>query len=130
MKKIKSIIILVLAGAAVFASALPPNDNFTDRETITGGSGTASGSNMGATLEDGEPHYGNSNTVWWSWTPTASGSYAIDTFGSTFDTYLAVFTGNNVSSLSYVAANNNTGSVVQSLVCLDATAGTACQIQV
>ncbi len=123
MKKIKSIIIIVLVGAAGFAYALPPNDYFADRETMTGESGTASGSNMGATLEDGEPDYSNSNTVWWSWTPTTSGSYEFDTFGSTFDTYLAIFTGNSVSSLSYVAANNNADSTVQSLICLEVVAG-------
>jgi|GEM_PF-1840783 len=130
MKKIKSIIVLVLVGGAATAAALPPNDNFADHETISGPSGTASGSNMGATLEDGEPKYGNSNTVWWTWTPTTSGPCAIDTFGSTFDTYLAVFTGNTVSSLSYVAANNNTGSVVQSLVCFDAMWGETYRIQI
>src|SRR5262249_59946789 len=80
------------------------------------------GSNMGATGEPGEPTHGFSvdpsiNSVWWQWTPSASGPVTIDTFGSNFNTTLAVYTGGAVNALTEVASNDDGNSISsQSLV--------------
>ncbi len=50
----------------------PSNDNFTNAFVLTGCPVTVTGSNLGATLEPGEPTEGYSS-VWWSWTAPTSG---------------------------------------------------------
>jgi hypothetical protein len=85
---------------------------------------------MGATLEPGEPHYGNSNTVWWTWSPPSYAVYQFDTFGSSFDTYLAVFIGDVVTSLYTDARNDDALGTLQSAVCLESGPGTDFRIQV
>jgi Ca2+-binding RTX toxin-like protein len=100
-----------LAPAAAFAA--PANDDFAAAEVITGATGTATGSNLDATKEAGEPdHAGNSggHSIWYSWTAAEDGNLAITTSGSTFDTLLAVYTGGAVNSLTLVAANDDDGS--------------------
>src|SRR5216117_2959909 len=82
--------------SAVTALAAPVNDNFANAIPLTGLTVTTTGSNSGATRESGEPiHYSSSGThsVWWRWTAPDSGLSTIDTFGSSFDTLLAVYTG-------------------------------------
>ena len=64
------------------------------------------GSNVGATGTIGEPvHFSNSvlplNSVWYRWTPPATGTYTFTTEGSDFDTVIAVYfslTGNILGS--------------------------------
>ncbi len=46
------------------------------------------------------------NSVWYAYTPTASGWVSMDTFQSSYDTVLAVWSGNR-GALSLVACNNN-----------------------
>lgn len=109
------------------------NDHFASAYSISGLSGSTSGTNVGATKESGEPnHAGNSGgtSVWWRWTAPSSGEATIDTFGSTFDTLLAVYTGTSVSSLSAIASNDDAGSSLQSRVIFPATAGTVYRIAV
>ena len=57
-------------------------------------------------------------TVWYRFTPAASGTYQIDTLGSDLDTVLTVFTGSAVGSLSEWACNDDVapGTVTQSRV--------------
>ena len=110
----------------------PANDNFADRATLTGASATVTGTNVGATKETGEPNHAGvpgGRSVWWTWTAPSSGPVAINTFGSTFDTLLAVYTGDGVSTLTPVAANDNFSSS-QSRVIFQALAGTTYQIAV
>jgi V8-like Glu-specific endopeptidase len=108
----------------------PGNDDFADAYPISGSSGSTSGTNVGATKEPGEPnHAGNAGgaSVWWTWTAPASGEATIDTFGSTFDTLLAVYTG---TSFQGIAANDDAGGTLQSSVIFPATAGTLYRIAV
>lgn len=88
------------------------NDNFANAETLSGFSGTVKGNNARATAESLEPdHLGISspvNSLWWTWTPPFDGSMELDTFGSSFDTTLAVYTGDSLSSLSLIAGNDDT----------------------
>ncbi len=121
---------LALVGTIVYASVVPLNNDFVNREIITGSNGSAAGWNVGATLEPGEKHYGNSNTVWWSWTPPTYAVYQLDTFGSSFDTYLTVFFGDVLTSLYVETSNNDALGTQQSAVCLTAGSGTDFHIQV
>lgn len=90
----------------------PANDTFATATVIGGASGTLSGSNDNATTEAGEPkHAGNGTaSVWFSWTPPTTGAATFDTFGSEFDTTLAVYTGDRVDALALVGANDDTGA--------------------
>ena len=99
-----------------------------------GASGTATGSNVGATKESGEPsHAGNAGgaSVWYAWTPTTSGTATIDTAGSSYDTLLAVYTGTGVGALTQRASNDDVGGgLLTSSVTLSVTAGTTYRIAV
>ncbi len=127
-------------GVIPIVSAAPANDNFANRITITGGSGATSASNSGASKETGEPnHAGNAGgrSLWWQWTAPTSVRVTINTFGSDFDTLLAVYTGTSVGGLTAVASNNDMGlsgpglpPPVESRVIFDAVAGRVYQIAV
>jgi len=112
----------------------PPNDSFADRIPLTGAEVHVTGANVGASREPGEPDIAGNpggSSVWWTWTPPASGQYAISTLGSNFDTLLGVFTGDSVSSLTEVAENDDDpAGGVTSYVNISATAGTPYQIVV
>jgi Ca2+-binding RTX toxin-like protein len=106
---------VALVGAAAFliaaapALAAPANDNFADAQVAsTGDTNPTSGSNVDATKEAGEPdHAGDAGgaSVWYRWTAPSSGAATVDTCDSNFDTLLAVYTGDSVSSL--VAAGSS-----------------------
>jgi hypothetical protein len=113
----------------------PANDNFANAFPISGASGTANGTTVGASKEAGEPnHAGNTGgkSAWYRWTPSSSGTVILDTVGSSFDTLLAVYAGTSVGSLSLVAQNDDivTGSNPQSRVTFTVTAGTVYRIAV
>jgi len=96
---------------ALGPTQLPPaNDDFVNRSMISGAHlSNISGSNEGATAEPGEPFHADTlglKSVWWTWTAPASGALTLSTQGSAIDTLLAVYTGNSVSNLTLVAAND------------------------
>ncbi|UFP94293.1 FG-GAP repeat domain-containing protein [Gloeobacter morelensis] len=104
----------------------PANDNFADREVISGKSVTVSGSNIGATREVGEPvdPFGSVGaSVWYSWTAPTSGTVTLTTVTSSFSPLLSVFTGDAVSSLTPVASSSFS-------LTFEAVAGTTYQISV
>ena len=107
--------------------APPINDNFAARTLLTGSGLSVNGSNLGATLEAGEPRHGGvagGRSVWWSWTAPASGTVEFSTAGSTFDTTLSVYTGEELGSLLLVVANDDQGgSLLTSRVQFAAVAG-------
>ena len=116
---------------ANFASK-PNNNDFAAAQQITGNSGSASGSNLNATKEAGEPsHAGNSGgtSIWYLWTPSASGAATIDTLQSNFDTLLAVYMGNDLNLLNELASNDDAaGGGLQSRVTFNANAGVTYRI--
>jgi hypothetical protein len=113
------------------APTAPPNDNFANRIGLAGETANATGSNIRATAEVGEPtQSGTTNSVWWSWTAPSSGNYTFDTEGSNFDTYLYLFSGNSLPNLSLVAADDDSGEGLASLITRYVTAGTTYQIAV
>jgi hypothetical protein len=88
------------------------NDNFSACIFSGGVQGSLSGSTMGATKETGEPnHAGNTggHSTWYCWTAPISGNATFDTFGSTFDTTLAIYTGGSLASAALVASNDDFG---------------------
>jgi Ca2+-binding RTX toxin-like protein len=107
------------------------NDNFTNRILLSGLAPNGQGSNIGATVEVGEPvQNGITNSVWWSWTAPNDGTFTIDTKNSNFDTFLSVFTGSAVNNLSLIDYNDDGGGNLTSLLTLNVTAGTTYQIAV
>ena len=88
----------------------PANDLFANAQVVSGSSGTATGSNAGATKEPGEPnHAGNSGgaSIWYAWTASSTATVSIDTSGSSFDTLLGIYTGSSVGSLTTIASNDD-----------------------
>ncbi|HKS38222.1 MAG TPA: hypothetical protein VJW76_13580, partial [Verrucomicrobiae bacterium] len=88
----------------------PPNDPFASAQTIVGNSGSLTSVTTDATKEPGEPdHAGNAGgaSVWYQWTTTQNGVVTFNTFGTAFDTLLAVYTGTGVNNLVPVASNDD-----------------------
>jgi hypothetical protein len=111
----------------------PANDNFANRTALCGLTASATGTNLGATKQSGEPdHAGNAGgkSVWWKWTADYDCSVQIDTIGSSFNTLLGVYTGSSVSALTTVASDDDGGGSGTSKVTFNATAGTTYQIAV
>ena len=117
--------------------APPVNDDFTNRIVLTGISNDVIASNVAATKEAGEPGEPNAGgrTLWWSWTAPASGWLTASTVGSTFDTILTVYTGNDLTNLSQIAVStrnywlDDTMDATSELNC-PVTAGTTYQVAV
>ena len=73
---------------AVTAPVASSNDAFASPDVITGTHGVVSGSTDGATAEPSEPAKDGMparNSVWFTWTPPATGNYALSTFSSLAD---------------------------------------------
>jgi hypothetical protein len=130
---------LVLPGWVAFGASGPANDKFSNRITLAGTNFTATGTNVGASKESGEPeHAGNSGgkSVWWSWTAPTNGEVTLTTDastgsdGSSLDSLLAVYTGSAVSALSVVATNDDHGVQVTSRVKFEAVQSIQYQIAV
>jgi hypothetical protein len=89
---------------------------------------------FGATKDPFEPaHAGNvgGHSVWFNWSAPATGPTTFVTTGASFDTLLAVYTGNGVSTLTLVKANNDRSATDKtSLVTFQATKGTKYRIAV
>jgi hypothetical protein len=99
-------------------------------------SGVYEGSNTFATVEPGEPSQGGrmNKTCWALIKPTDDSRIVLNTFGSAFDTVLAVYTGSALDDLKKVAFNDNfsapgTGKKA-SLVAFDAKKGKEYHIQI
>ncbi len=95
-------------------AAGPANDNLTNAQDITGGSGSVTDSNENATKESWEgAHAGNAGgvSVWYRWVAPANGNVTFDTNGSDLDTLLAVYSWPNRSgNLIERGSNDDAGS--------------------
>ncbi len=110
---------------------VPANDNFANAATLTvsGDSAQAIGASIGATSEAGEPDHADetpTHSIWWKWTPTGDVPVTLTTFGSNFDTVLAVYTGTALGGLTDVDSNDDEerGVVRTSKLTLAPTIGT------
>ncbi len=116
---------------SVFLSAFV--DNFAARRVISGFTNFVTGTNSAYTKEVGEPAHADrkgAHSAWISWVAPDVGTCVIDTFGSGFDTVLAVYSGNNVSNLSLITYGDDVGNLLQSQVNFTTVAGATYQIAV
>ena len=118
-----------------FAVLMPPaNDDFSDRIAVVPGTILTTGSNQAATQQSGEPinpDEAGGKTVWWEWTAAASESVTITTLGSSYDTTLAIYSGDTLAGLSLVGSNDDESlSVLHSSVTFNAIAGVLYEVQV
>jgi hypothetical protein len=110
------------------------NDAFASAQDLEGGVVSTVGTTVGATREAGEPnHAGQAGgaSVWYRWRAPAGGPVTVRTVGSSFDTLLAVYSGNALGGLSVVTAGDDVSvTELTSEATFDATAGTAYRIAV
>jgi hypothetical protein len=121
--------------------AAPLNDNFLSAIAFTNVPFTHSTDTTSATGEPTDPivsvpcdgfllNKGN-KTVWYKYTPTANTSVSIDTLGSDYDTYLSVWTYNDITkAFTYVACDDDTEVDLQSQLTLNAVANQSYYIEV
>jgi uncharacterized delta-60 repeat protein len=115
-----------------WASGGPSNDNFGSAQVLSGPDGTVDGSTLFATIESGEPNHAGipgGHSIWYEWSPPTDGWATISLGGSSFDTALAVYTGESVDALKVVAQNDDF-SGRQSQVQFDAEAAVTYRIAV
>jgi hypothetical protein len=110
----------------------PDNDDFFEPMIVNGFPASVSSTNHGATLQPGEslPQADASGSIWFSWQAPITAPVTIDTFGSAFDTVLAVWTGNSFSTLNLIASNDDAGEGLQSRLRLNVVEGTVYRIAV
>ena len=106
-----------------------PNDDFRSAITINGAAGSHKGTTRNASPEVEEPDHAQSRlsspSVWYRWTAPADGWETFDALQSTaYDTILAVYKGDSLSTLREVSANDNYGTRIQSRMSFEAVAGT------
>ncbi|MBI2844237.1 MAG: hypothetical protein HYX78_12625 [Armatimonadetes bacterium] len=119
---------LLTAGHGLSA---PVNDNFSQPQVIVGSSGNATGTNVSATMEPNEPFSETgSSSVWFTWTAPDDACMICDTVGSSFDTFLAVYTGEDLQSLMLIAFDDDSATSTRSRLCFTATEGAVYHIQV
>jgi len=105
----------------------PANDGFAAALILEGSEVSVASNNAGATRETGEPRHDGftgGKSVWWQWTAPASGTVAVNTIGSTFDTVLAVYTGTTLGGLVAIASDDESGGDSMSSLTFNATSGT------
>ena len=87
----------------------PSNDSFASAIPLQGSKSVTVGNNELATIESGEPQFtrGMNGTLWYSWRPSRSGDATLSTFGSSFDTTLAIYQGDNLNGLNLVGSNDD-----------------------
>jgi hypothetical protein len=115
----------------------PANDFFAQAFTLSGTSGSTTGTNVGATKEAGEPSHANissaTNSVWWTWTAPETGVVRFNTLYTSFDTVMAAYTGSSVNGLALIASNDDydyANGYPQSLIGFPVTAGTTYSIAI
>lgn len=129
--KLHQVIWMALAGSLILcgfhALASPANDNFINAIVITNFPAVMSGNNLDATAEPGEPAVGlpPQQSLWWTWTAPFTGRIGIINDGAVSSTWLKVFIGNSLSSLTNLISNN-----LYALNVLPVEAGTTYQIAV
>lgn len=131
---------LLLSGGTLLSAlslmAVPDNDGFASARVLPASFPvTVAGGNVAASNETGEPRPEKSaRTVWWTWTPAASGWVRITTQGTDIDTVLAAYTGSSLAGLKRQAFNDDMGAaegeVGPSELVLRVTAGETYHLQV
>ena len=91
----------------------PSNDSISFASPIDNQKNITEGTNLDATMETNELSFTKrlDSTVWYAWQPSRSGTAKLSTDGSSFDTTLAVYSGNptSFSSLTLIGSNDDAG---------------------
>lgn len=109
------------------------NDDFAYRFPLSGAPLQFVGNNHGASAESLEPAHAGfapAKSVWWTWTAPSNCVVTVSTYGSSFDTVLAVYTNNSLASLNVVVSDDDGGGNLTSLVSFNVMAGVGYQIAV
>lgn len=127
---------IVESGVALVRLQLPVlafSDAFAAAGSLATASGVGSSSNTWATAEPGEARHAGKQggkSIWIKWRAPADGIATIDTFGSSFDTLLAVYTGSHVTNLTEVAISDDKGGFLTSKLRFNARSNTTYRIAV
>lgn len=112
----------------------PGNDLFSHAVTLTGGQNEIPGTVRQGTIEPGEPAapagLDGDNSVWYAWTAPSSGSISFSAVSPSEDLSLRVFRGSDITSLTQVAADDDSGRDLDPTAAFPATAGTTYRILV
>ena len=112
----------------------PANDDLRRATRLAGPQGRIVSSTEGSGLEKKEPRKIDGqradHSVWYRFKAGQSGRLVLDLSGSEFDTLLAVYTGDKVSRLRLLAADDNSGEGKRSSLSVPVTRGTTYRIAV
>lgn len=105
-------VLLTNTGNVKAGGSAPSNDNFQSATPIVaaGGSASVTTDNFNATKQAGEPNHAENvggKSVWFSFTPTETRAYRINTVDTTLDTLLAVYKGDSINNLQRVGYNDD-----------------------
>ncbi len=118
----------VSATSTVFQSppeSPPSNDDFASATVINDLPNSATESTTGATAAPDDPvTCTNNGSVWYAFTPAVNMQIVANTFGSTYDTVLSVYTGSRGALAMVPNACNDDYNGLQSQVQFSAVAGT------
>jgi hypothetical protein len=115
---------LVAVTAAPVAAAPPSNDSIATPIVIPGIPYTTSQDTSEATTGPTDPDCaGTGPTVWYSFTATGSARLAATTFGSDYDTTLAVGTPDGGGGIDLIDCNDDAGGTLQSAVAVETDPG-------
>lgn len=128
------VVVAALAAPTTALAAPPANDAFTAAQELSGREVSVEGLNKDATKETNEPNHAGEPggaSIWYRWTAPASGRAVVSTCESSFDTLLAVYTGDSLVGLVQVPnAANNDACGLQSEVSFGASEGVTYRIAV
>ncbi len=99
-----------LALSAPLAQAAPANDNFANREVLSGALPIeVSRSNVGATPENGDSMgpFAAGHSVWFQWTAPATAFFTVGACTASIPTVVGVFTGSELGHLTRAAEGNS-----------------------
>ena len=137
-----AMLLFSLSSGGVFSAyAAPGNDNFASAENVPTIPYTPpTFSTTTATTETGEAAYPNAcdgklleiglHTVWYQFTPSVTGLVSFDTVGSSYDTYIAIWTGTALNNLQPYACDDDNLYSLQSQLLTSFQAGTTYYVQV
>src|SRR3954464_9230321 len=129
------VVSLAFLGASSAVGAPPGNDNLASATTMTGASGSDSGTTVEATAEGGEDDtllragVTTTQTVWWKWTAPTTAQVTFGVASSTSTPTIAVWTG-TAHPLAEESSDADTARGLESRVFVNADAGTTYYIQV
>lgn len=105
----------------------PANDNFASAQLLSGVSGTVTGTTAAATKEAGEPAHAlnkGGSSIWYKFVSPGTGVLRLDTFGSGFNTTLAVYVGGSFATLTQLSASDNNERAGSSNIASNLSVGT------